>query len=205
MKANITAISNGPLVVKSDDNDKIIYKDGKKFHAPSPAYLCRCGASKKKPFCDGSHQSISFSDAKQIKKEEIQEYQGKTIKVIFNRSICAGAANCVNMLPEVFSEDDSANWIHPDEADKESIIQIIKTCPSGALSYSVDDKVHVDTRTTSKINILKDGPYLVEALEFKTPNKPTNFSPTKFTLCRCGNSANMPYCDYSHADMNWKG
>ena len=205
MKASLTAINNGPLVLKSDNNDTILFKDGKSFHAPSPAYLCRCGASKKKPFCDGTHQNINFSDAKEIKKEEVQEYEGKEIKVIFNRSICSGAANCINMLPEVFSEDDSNNWIHPNEADKESLIQIIKTCPSGALSYSIDGKVYTDTRTRERVDIIKDGPYEVEGMEFRSINKPTNFSASKCMLCRCGHSKNKPFCDYSHADKGWKG
>lgn len=203
MKENIITANNGPLVLKYDGTQSIVFKDGKRFHAPSPAYLCRCGASKKKPFCDGSHQNIGFTEKKEIKSETIQNYPGKEINVTFNRSICAGAANCVNMLPEVFSEDDSSDWITPDAADKESIIQIIKTCPSGALSYTIDDKISIDTRTTAKVTIVKDGPYNVEAVDLKVQSRPTNASSSKYSLCRCGKSKNKPYCDYTHAQEKW--
>ena len=203
MNANIIAVSNGPLVLKSDDNSSIIFKDGKKVRSSTPAYLCRCGASKNKPFCDGTHQHTHFFDKRDIKEELIQEYKGEKLTITFNRSICSGAANCVQQLPEVFSVKGSTAWISPDEADLESIIQTIKTCPSGALSYTINDKVNIDSRTTSKISIIKDGPYYVEAIDFKHRAVPTNFAPTKYALCRCGLSKNKPYCDYSHAEKEW--
>jgi 3-phenylpropionate/trans-cinnamate dioxygenase ferredoxin subunit len=37
--------------------------DGKKIDAPEKFALCRCGASTKKPFCDGSHTKIGFEAA----------------------------------------------------------------------------------------------------------------------------------------------
>ncbi len=204
MDANILAVNNGPLVLKSDDNNQLIFQGDVKLRAGTPAYLCRCGHSNNKPFCDGAHQAKNFCEKREIKEETIQEYPGKEIHITFNRSICAGAANCVNELPEVFSGKSSTTWITPDNADKESIIQTIKTCPSGALSYSIDGEHFIDSRSKPKITIIKNGPYMVEGIAFKHASKPTHFAATKYTLCRCGLSKNKPYCDYSHAEQGWK-
>jgi CDGSH-type Zn-finger protein len=35
--------------------------------AIDPLYLCRCGASKNKPFCDGSHEDIGFKSEETAK------------------------------------------------------------------------------------------------------------------------------------------
>jgi len=37
-------------------------KDGKIIETGEKVYLCRCGASKNKPFCDGEHKKIGFSN-----------------------------------------------------------------------------------------------------------------------------------------------
>jgi len=118
-------------------------------------------------------------------------------------SICAGAATCVEGLPSVFNSDDSNNWIFPDEESNERIIESIKKCPSGALSYSIGMNIYTDDRVTPRIDIIKDGPYNVEGIKLEGFHTPSKFSETKYSLCRCGHSKNKPYCDYSHAESNW--
>jgi CDGSH-type Zn-finger protein len=36
--------------------------DGQPFEARNRVMLCRCGNSKNKPLCDGTHKEIGFSD-----------------------------------------------------------------------------------------------------------------------------------------------
>lgn len=61
-KTVIKALSDGPLQV-SGEAEVISVKD-KKFTIQNgkTIYLCRCGASKNKPFCDGPHQKVRFKD-----------------------------------------------------------------------------------------------------------------------------------------------
>ena len=54
---------NGPYVVEGDDV-RIVDWDGREYVVERrPAALCRCGASTKKPFCDGTHSKIGFQAA----------------------------------------------------------------------------------------------------------------------------------------------
>ena len=61
-EVRITATKNGPYKVEGPielfyENDAIATSD-------RPAvFLCRCGASSKKPFCDGTHSKIGFQAA----------------------------------------------------------------------------------------------------------------------------------------------
>ena len=56
----IKALKNGPYEVaggaKVSDSTEKEYAESQ----IDPLYLCRCGASKTKPFCDGSHKHIGF-------------------------------------------------------------------------------------------------------------------------------------------------
>ncbi|MCK5391967.1 MAG: CDGSH iron-sulfur domain-containing protein [Deltaproteobacteria bacterium] len=51
---------NGPYEVSGDIGLNI--NDDMSLSNDDPYYLCRCGASENKPFCDGSHKKINFSD-----------------------------------------------------------------------------------------------------------------------------------------------
>jgi CDGSH-type Zn-finger protein len=61
MDAKITLLPDGPL--KVDGAVSLLKADGEKIEAQEPFYLCRCGHSGKKPFCDGSHKREGFKAA----------------------------------------------------------------------------------------------------------------------------------------------
>ncbi len=58
----ITAIENGPNKVELDSATYRVSRDGAGEETIDRAvvFLCRCGASGNKPFCDGTHKQIGF-------------------------------------------------------------------------------------------------------------------------------------------------
>ncbi len=60
MSTQITVLPHGPLKVEGP----FTVADGKgqayTIEAGKSAFLCRCGASSKKPFCDGGHKAAGF-------------------------------------------------------------------------------------------------------------------------------------------------
>ncbi|HLY53399.1 MAG TPA: CDGSH iron-sulfur domain-containing protein, partial [Steroidobacteraceae bacterium] len=52
--------ASGPLWVRG--GIPIVSADGFAYEVRNRVTLCRCGASRNKPFCDGSHYAIKFND-----------------------------------------------------------------------------------------------------------------------------------------------
>lgn len=59
-KVTVTVVHNGPYSV--DGEFLLIDKDGTKKDEKGKVFLCRCGHSHHKPFCDGTHLKINFDD-----------------------------------------------------------------------------------------------------------------------------------------------
>lgn len=57
---SIKVTDKGPLIVKG--TFKLQMKDGKIVEHNKVTALCRCGKSKNKPYCDGSHEKTDFDD-----------------------------------------------------------------------------------------------------------------------------------------------
>lgn len=57
----VTPLPDGPL--KVDGALELVTGTGRTIDRRESAFLCRCGASASKPFCDGSHKRVGFSDA----------------------------------------------------------------------------------------------------------------------------------------------
>ncbi len=181
--------------------------------------LCRCGASKNKPFCDGTHSIIgfstdnkvgeaigSYSGEKKITKNKRKDYVGKKITIHDNRRICSHAAECVNNLPSVFKLN-SRPWIEPDAAELNKIIDTVGKCPSGALSYSIDGIEYGDQNDRNPmVTVSKDGPYIITgSIELIGNNIQFGDGASKehYTLCRCGASQIKPFCDGMHRSINF--
>lgn len=61
-KPTVTTRLNGPYLVKGPV--RIVDADGNEFPVQGDTVaLCRCGGSKNKPFCDGTHGKIGFQAA----------------------------------------------------------------------------------------------------------------------------------------------
>src|SRR6266404_2897770 len=124
--------------------------------------LCRCGASKNKPFCDGTHSVIGFKDAKTADpaKDRRESHAGKRITILDNRSICAHAGFCTDGLKAVFRMREEP-WIDADGAAVEEIIATVRKCPSGALSYAIDGVEAKPVERPPKVVVTDNVPYAV--------------------------------------------
>ena len=55
----ITALANGPLMVEGQIN--VTKSDGTHETKEGKTFLCRCGHSSNKPYCDGMHKKNNFA------------------------------------------------------------------------------------------------------------------------------------------------
>ena len=57
---SIAALRDGPYRVRG--GVQVIAGDGEPYERRNQQLLCRCGQSRNKPFCDGSHRNAGFKD-----------------------------------------------------------------------------------------------------------------------------------------------
>jgi hypothetical protein len=103
---------------------------------------------------------------------------------------------------------DARPRIDPDGANGEDIIQTIRKCPSGALSYSIEGVEYKDqTEREPMITVSKNGPYHVTGsidLIGDSIQWADGSSKEYYTLCMCGASSNKPFCDGMHKSINFE-
>src|ERR687897_1428959 len=216
-KPKILPLPNGPYYLINDMEPKIIENlqnsKGELLSTIRGVSLCRCGASKNKPFCDGTHGKIGFSSenkdntGEQTTKDKRKNYVGKEITIHDNRRICSHAAECVNHLSSVFKFN-SRPWINPDSARTKEIIDTVRKCPSGALSYSINGIEYRDPdEREPMVTVSKNGPYLITGgIDLMGDNIQWAEGASKehYTLCRCGASNYKPFCDGMHKTINFR-
>jgi uncharacterized Fe-S cluster protein YjdI len=123
----------------------------------------------------------------------MKRYEGTRIEVTYDPARCLHAAECVRGLPAVF---DTAKrpWVEPDASDPEAVAAVVRRCPTGALHYTLREGSPERPRVPTRVRLPDGGPLLLEG-DLEIEGKPES----RAALCRCGGSANQPYCDHSGA------
>lgn len=135
-----------------------------------------------------------------------KEYSNGEVTIVWKPDTCIHSAICVKGLGEVFRPNEKP-WIKIDAASTEALVNQVKACPSGALSYYMNDEGDKEAASLeTKVEVLENGPLLVYGtlkVTHKDGSEETKNRTTAF--CRCGASQNKPYCDGAHVDQGFKG
>ena len=141
-------------------------------------------------------------------REVIKEYTNGELTVVWKPKRCIHAAICVKTLPEVYKPEEKP-WIQAERASTEALIDQINKCPSGALSYYLNNESEKKEEAMSegtKVEVMSNGPLLVHGqLEIKGADGQTETKTRTTAFCRCGASANKPYCDGEHNKIGFVG
>lgn len=214
----ITVTEDGPYRVEGDVplrhvrieyseyGEPIEWVDGPEFEAPEPYELCRCGRSSHKPFCDRSHELVDFDGTETADRGPSESrrvaYAGEGLVVTDDASLCSHAGFCTTRLTSV--------WQMMEETDdpeiRERVMAMVSRCPSGRLQYALDEAgPAVEQDLEPMIGVEADGPLVVRGRVRIVSEDGTAWEVrNRVTLCRCGESANKPFCDGTHQTIGFR-
>lgn len=134
-------------------------------------------------------------------EDDMQSNETDKIKVDYIAKRCIHSRKCVLGLPNVFKPGVKGGWILAENADVEELVDVIKSCPSGALTFERLDNGRVETHDSiPTVRLWENGPIEIRA-DISMSDDATK---SRALLCRCGKSKNKPYCDNSHIDADFK-
>ena len=134
------------------------------------------------------------------------KYTNNEVTVVWKPDACIHSRICWTQLREVF-DPTKKPWVNMEAATTEAIIEQVRKCPSGALSYflnaegeaSAQKEIQAEAGNILNIEIKKNGPILITTDCVITHSDGTKETKTGVTaLCRCGQSLNKPFCDGTH-------
>ncbi len=107
---SIECAKNGPYLVRGVET--FTNSQGDAIPTRRTIALCRCGASKNKPFCDGSHDRVGFNSNKRDGRveDQLDIFPGEGITIRDNRGICSHAGFCTDGCPAVWRERDGSQF-----------------------------------------------------------------------------------------------
>ena len=215
--SKVQVLKNGPYLASGNvplfpatikcDNEGIPaeWGIGDKLKTAQSYALCRCGQTKTKPFCDGTHVKVNFDGTEASDNESFdkmsKEIDGPTLKLKDAEILCASARFCHrggDIWPQIPKSDNSQL--------KRNALRNACDCPSGRLVV-IDKETGkvVEPSLEKSIGIIDDpskgvdGPYWVRGgIPVYSAEGTLYEVRNRVTLCRCGKSTNKPFCDSSH-------
>jgi uncharacterized Fe-S cluster protein YjdI len=135
----------------------------------------------------------------------IKKYSNDEVTVVWQPDKCIHSTICISGLPEVF-DTQKRPWVTIQGADSVRIIEQVKQCPSGALSYLVNgEEPQASESRETLVEVKANGPLLIHG-RIRVKDREGNEWVREKTsaFCRCGASGNKPYCDGSHIEAQFR-
>ncbi len=221
LKANdiskVQVLKNGPYLVSGNvplypatikcgrEGIPTEWEIGNKMQTTQSYALCRCGQTKTKPFCDGTHAKVNFNGTETSDNEAFdkmaKEINGPTLKLKDAEILCASARFC-HRGGDIWPQISRSN----DPQLKQNAIRNACDCPSGRLVIADKEtgKV-VEPLLEKSIGLIVDpskgvdGPYWLRGgIPVYSAEGKLHEVRNRVTLCRCGKSTDKPFCDSSH-------
>lgn len=138
--------------------------------------------------------------------EIVKKYTNGEVTIVWQPAKCIHSTICFRELPEVF-DPNKRPWINATGASTERIVAQVRRCPSGALSFFMNSGEIEEPQPLMQVSaeVVPNGPLLIHGsltLKLKTGEEVARNGTTAF--CRCGGSANPPFCDGTHARIGFK-
>ena len=130
-------------------------------------------------------------------------YRSDDIVVTFEPRLCIHSERCVHGAPTVF-DPKAKPWIQPQHASADAIAAVVAQCPTGALQYQRLGAAAEQPDESPSIHIVSGGPLHIRGNVTVQDSEGRVFRrTTRVALCRCGASANKPYCDGTHSKIGF--
>lgn len=123
--------------------------------------------------------------------------RGKDVTIRFDAKKCIHSRGCVLGYPTVYVPNVKGEWIHPDAEPADVVMHTALNCPSGAIRVEYNDGSETSDKApvVNTVRVRENGPLAIEAELLVRGEKQAT---PRATLCRCGHSANKPFCDGAH-------
>ena len=204
-----------PLVRKiqvvSELGEPLTWKKEGEIATDEGYFLCRCGKSKDMPFCDGTHADVPFDGNETAPTDTIRDrretYPGcKNIFIRIDMSLCTSSGFCANHATSI-----SEMASHTDDTQVRALaIAMIEHCPSGALTYTLEDgdadiEVDLPQQIATTTEITTEGPipgplWVTGGITIIRSDGQPFERRNRVALCCCGHSQLKPLCDGSHRE-----
>jgi uncharacterized Fe-S cluster protein YjdI len=139
------------------------------------------------------------------KRGPAREYANGEVVVEWWPSLCFHSHNCVRALPQVF-DPERRPWVQIDAAGPAEVEAAVARCPSGALRTRRPGQEAVAPADGAELRVSKNGPLLLRGgVRVFDVDGNLVFEGDAAAFCRCGGSANKPFCDGTHARNGFSG
>ena len=219
----IKVSENGPYVVTGNvpltgqtigtdaQGESVEWIEGQSLETRPRYLLCRCGNSANKPFCDGTHAKAGFDGTETASHapylDQARSLEGPTVVLTDAVHLCASARFC---------DPNGTVWRQVNHTDNPEVRaqfeHQVGLCPSGRLvAWDKETGQPVEPQHAPSIGLVQDpvqgvsGPIWVRGgIEVVSADGQPYPVRNRQTLCRCGASANKPFCDGSHIRVRFR-